>query len=506
MPRFPPLNFPMKKHLTAKNSATGIEGLDAILAGGLPANRLYLVKGNPGVGKTTLALQYLLTGIAKGERGMYITLSETTDEIQSVAESHGWDVSKVAIFELSALEHQLSQEAQNTVFQPSEIELNQTTELLVERIKEIEPTRLVIDSLSELRLLSDTALRYRRQMLALKQFFAGRKMTVLMLDDHAGPDGGDLHVQSIAHGVITIEQLETDYGADRRRVKINKLRGVNFVGGFHDAVIVPGGMKIFPRLIAAEHGKPFKSGVMSSGIPHLDALVGGGIDRGTSCLILGPAGTGKSTIALQFALAAAGRGEKVLIYLFEENLRTVMGRADSVGMSLQKFIRRGLITFKQIDPAQLAPGQFVAQVRKSVEEEGTRVLLIDSLNGYLQAMPNVRFLEIQLHELFSFLSHHGVVCLMTVAQHGFMVQMTTPVDLTYLADTVILLRYFEASGRIRKAISVVKKRIDQHEDTIREFRLASSGVRVGKPLDNFHGVLTGVPTFKGSVKEMLPGN
>jgi circadian clock protein KaiC len=494
----------MKKS-SAKNSVTGIEGLDAILAGGLPANRLYLVKGNPGVGKTTLALQYLLAGAAKGERGMYITLSETTDEIQAVAGSHGWDLGQLAIFELSALEHQLSQEAQNTVFQPSEIELNQTTELLVERIKAIKPTRLVIDSLSELRLLSDTALRYRRQMLALKQFFAGRKMTVLMLDDHAGPEGGDLHVQSIAHGVITIEQLETDYGADRRRIKINKLRGVNFVGGFHDAVIVPGGMKVFPRLVAAEHARPFKTGLMSSGIAQLDTLVGGGIDRGTSCLILGPAGTGKSTIALQFAIAAARRREKVLIYLFEENLRTLLGRAASVGMPLQKFVRNGFIKFKQIDPAQLAPGQFVAQVRTAVEEEGTRVLIIDSLNGYLQAMPNVRYLEIQLHELFAFLSHHGVVSITTVAQHGFMGQMTTPVDLTYLADTVILLRYFEASGRIRKAVSVVKKRIGQHEDTIREFKLAPSGIRVGEPLENFHGVLTGVPTFKGSAKEMLAG-
>ena len=484
---------------------TGIDGLDTILTGGLPVHRLYLVKGHPGVGKTTLALQYLLAGAAQGERGLYITLSETADEIRVVAESHGWDLDKLAIFELSALEHQLAQEAQNTVFQPSEIELNQTTDLLLDRIKAEKPSRLVIDSLSELRLLSDTALRYRRQMLALKQFFAGRKMTVLMLDDHAGPDGGDLHVQSIAHGVLTIEQLETDYGADRRRVKINKLRGVNFVGGFHDAIIVPGGMKVFPRLIAAEHGRPFKPELASSGIQHLDALVGGGIDRGTSCLLLGPAGTGKSSIALQFAVAAARRGEKAIIYLFEENLRTLMGRAASVGLPLRKFVKHGLIQFVQIDPAQLAPGEFVAHVKSAVDGDGARFVLIDSLNGYLQAMPNVRFLEIQLHELLSFLSHHGVVSMMTVAQHGLMGQMSTPVDLTYLADTVILLRYFEAAGRIRKAVSVVKKRIGRHEDTIREFKLSSSGVRVGDPLENFHGVLTGVPTFKGSAKEMLSG-
>lgn len=492
------------KRPTPKYSVTGIAGLDTILTGGLPANRLYLVKGDPGVGKTTLALQYLLAGAAIGETCMYITLSETEDEIQGVAQSHGWNLAHVAIFELSALEHQLRQEAQNTVFQPSEIELNQTTELLLERIKAVRPNRLVIDSLSELRLLSDTPLRYRRQMLALKQFFAGRDMTVLMLDDHAGPAGGDLHVQSIAHGVITIEQIETDYGADRRRVKINKLRGVNFVGGYHDAVIVPGGLQIFPRLIAAEHGKPFPAGMMSSGLAGLDELVGGGIDRGTSCLMLGPAGAGKSTIVLQFAIAAARRGEKVLIYLFEENRRTLTGRAASVGMPLEEFVDNGLITVVAIDPAQMAPGQFVSQVRTAVEEHATRVVIIDSLNGYLQAMPNVRYLEIQLHELFSFLSHHGVVCLMTVAQHGLMGQTSAPVDLTYLADTVILLRYFEAAGRIRKAISVIKKRIGRHEDTIREFRISSAGVQVGAPLANFRGVLSGVPVFEGTEKEMLP--
>lgn len=493
----------MKKPPARKNSVTGVPGLDSILAGGLPANRLYLVKGDPGVGKTTLALQYLLAGEANGEKGLYITLSETRDEIYAVAESHGWNLESLAIFELSALEHQLAHEAQNTVFQPSEIELNNTTELLLKRIKEVNPKRLVIDSLSELRLLSDTPLRYRRQMLALKQFFAGRNITVLMLDDHSGAGGGDLHVQSIAHGVVTIEQLETDYGADRRRIKINKLRGVNFVGGFHDAVIAPGGIRVFPRLVAADHHREFKSELVSSGIDQLDALVGGGIDRGTSCLLLGPAGTGKSTIALQFAVQAARRGEKVAIYLFEENLRTLKTRAESVGLALDRFIKKELIELVQIDPGQVAPGQFVTQVRAAVEERNTRVVIVDSLNGYLQAMPNVKFLEIQLHELLSFLAHHGVVTVMTVAQHGLLGHMSSPVDLTYLADTVVLLRYFEESGRIRKAISVVKKRIGRHEDTIREFQLTAKGVRVGDPLDEFQGVLTGVPTFRGPSKKML---
>ena len=494
----------MKKPTARKKTLTGIAGLDSILSGGLPANRLYLVKGDPGVGKTTLALQYLLAGQAKGERCLYITLSETIDEINAVAESHGWNLDQLSIFELSALEHQLAQETQNTVFQPSEVELNNTTELLLKRIREVRPSRLVIDSLSELRLLSDTALRYRRQMLALKQFFAGRNMTVLMLDDHTGPGGGDLHVQSIAHGVITIEQLETDYGADRRRVKINKLRGVNFLGGFHDAVIAPGGLKVFPRLVAAEHHLDFKPSLLSSDIDALDALLGGGLDRGTSALLVGSAGTGKSSVALQFAAAAARRGEKVMVYLFEENLRTLKARATSLGLKLDPFIRKGLIHFLQIDPAQLAPGQFVERVRSAVEEDDVRLVIIDSLNGYLQAMPNIKFLEIQLHELFSFLAHHGVLSIMTVAQHGTMGLMNTPLDLTYLADTVILLRYFEEAGRIRKAVSVVKKRIGHHEDTIREFRLSGAGLHVGKPLEEFEGILTGVPTFKGSGRKMLP--
>lgn len=493
----------MKKSSAAKLSLTGVPGLDTILAGGFPKNRLYLIKGDPGVGKTTLALQYLLAGKARGERTLYITLSETEDEVHAVAKSHGWDLDGISIFELSALEHQLARDEQNTVFQPSEIELNATTELLLTRIKEVKPHRLVVDSLSELRLLSDSALRYRRQMLALKQFFAGRNITVLMLDDHTGPEGGDLHVQSIAHGVITIEQLETDYGTDRRRVKINKLRGVNFLGGFHDTVILPGGMCIFPRLVAADHHRAFKAELQRSGIGHLDELLGGGIDRGTSCLLLGPAGSGKSSVALQIAVKAAQEGQKVMVYLFEENLRTLMARSTSIGMPLERLVKKSALEFVQIDPAQMAPGQFVAGVRGAVQERGARVVVIDSLNGYLQAMPNTKFLEIQLHELFSFLAHYGVVSIMTVAQHGILGQMNAPLDLTYLADTVVLFRYFEEGGRIRKAISVVKKRIGRHEDTIREFKIDGSGIRVGDPLLEFHGVLTGVPTFRGASAKML---
>lgn len=481
---------------------TGIDGLDEILKGGLPQRRLYLLKGSPGVGKTTLALQFLLEGIRRGEKGLYITLSETRDEIMEVAQSHGWDLDGLDIFELSALEHQLAQESQNTVFHPSEIELNKTTDILLARIDAVKPKRLVVDSLSELRLLSDTALRYRRQMLSLKQYLSVRDVTVIMLDDHA-EDGGDLHVQSIAHGVITIEQLETDYGAERRRVKINKLRGVNFSAGFHDAVIVQGGLKVFPRLVAADHGEAYAASAITTDIPELDALVGGGLERGTSSLLLGPAGTGKSTVALQFACAAARRGEKVLVCLFEENVDTLIARAKSVNMEVEALVAAGNMELMQVDPVELAPGEFVHRLRDRVQRNGVRVLLIDSLNGYLQAMPNVKFLNIQLHETLAFLSRYGVVTIMTVAQHGIVGQMNTPIDLTYLADTVILLRYFEQDGRIRKAISVVKKRMGRHEDTIRELKMTDAGIRVGIPLTDFHGVLTGVPTFQGKSTDMM---
>jgi circadian clock protein KaiC len=434
---------------------------------------------------------------------MYITLSETQDEIRAVADSHGWSLDGLTIFELSALEQQLAQESQNTVFHPSEVELNETSKLLQQRIEEAKPSRLVIDSLSELRLLSDTPLRYRRQMLSLKQFFAGRKMTVMLLDDHAA-DGGDLHVQSIAHGVITLEQLESDYGAERRRLKVNKLRGVNFVGGFHDAIILPGGLRVFPRLVAAEHQVPFTEELLKSGVTNFDTIIGGGIDRGTSCLFLGPAGSGKSSLAMQFVIAAAERGENAQVYLFEENLRTLARRTKSLQMPLEEHVQNGRIVLQQIDPAQLAPGQFIQLVQTAVEQRKPSIILIDSLNGYLQAMPDVKFLNIQLHELLSFLAHHGVATLMTVAQHGMFGQMSSPVDLTYLADTVVLLRYFEQGGRVRKAISIIKKRVGAHEDTIRELRLAQNGITVGDALQNFAGVLTGVPRYTGSAEKMLP--
>lgn len=480
---------------------TGIAGLDEILRGGFPDRRLYLLRGQPGVGKTTLALQFLLEGVRRGEPALYITLSETKDEIVAVAKSHGWSLEGLEIFELSALEQQLEQQSQNTVFHPSEIDLNRTTETLINVINRTAPRRLALDSLSELRLLSDTAFRYRRQMLSFKQYFSGKNITVLLLDDHASD--GDLHVQSIAHGVVTLEQLESDYGAERRRLKVNKLRGVNFVGGFHDAAIVRGGLEVYPRLVAAHHHRAFDETTLKSGVAGIDSLLGGGLDRGTSTLLLGPAGSGKSSIAMQFAMSAAHAGERVFMYLFEETKRTLLQRAKSLGMPLQDCIDAGRITVRQIDPAELSPGHFVHIVQESVSRENGRVVVIDSLNGYLQAMPDAKFLTIQLHELLGFLNHNGVVSLMTVAQHGLLGNMQSPVDLTYLADTVILHRYFEQGGAIRKAISIVKKRIGQHETLIREFRLDPQGIHVGAPLNQFHGVLSGIPTFAGKPEQML---
>lgn len=482
---------------------TGVPGLDEVLKGGLPQNRLYLLRGEPGVGKTTLAMQFLLAGEERGEHGLYITLSETAEEIRDIADSHRWDLGRLAIFELSALEQELAQEAQNTIFHPSEIELNRTTDQLLRVIDQTRPRRLVLDSLSELRLLSDTALRYRRQMLSFKQFFAGRDITVLLLDDHSVGEG-DLHVQSIAHGVISLDTVGSEYGAERRRLKVNKLRGVDFVGGYHDAIIVPGGLQVFPRLIAADHASGFSGGVLNSGIRSLDQLLGGGLEHGTSCLLLGPAGTGKSTLAAQFATVAAERGEKVLMCLFEETTRTLTSRAQSIAMPIAPLIERGQIQVRQVDPGELAPGQFINFVTDAVDKHGARVVVIDSLNGYMQAMPDVKFLTVQLHELLSFLNHRGAVGLMTVTQHGILGSgMVAPVDLTYLADTVLMLRYFEQGGHIKKAISVLKKRVGSHETTIRELGIDPQGIRVGEPLEEFEGVLTGVPHYRGSARSML---
>jgi circadian clock protein KaiC len=471
---------------------TGVSGLDEILAGGLPANRLYLLQGTPGVGKTTLALQFLLAGAANGEPGLYITLSETKDELAAVAESHGWDLSKFEMLELSAIEEVLAESRENTFFHPSELELTKTTQILLDHVERVKPRRVVLDSLSEFRLLAENPLRYRRQMLRLKQFFAGRRSTVLLLDDQTG-EGSDLHIQSISHGVITLQRLTVSYGIERRQLKVEKLRGVKFREGSHDYRIERGGIEVFPRLVASEHKTKFTDEPVSSGIDGFDKLMGGGLDRGTSNLFIGPAGCGKSTLALQHAVALARRGEKSVIFIFDENENTLEKRANAVGLNLDEHIANGTIFIQQVDPAALSPGEFVAVVRKKLESEKISLVIIDSLNGYLNSMPDERFLNLQLHELLTYLSQQGVVSIMTLAQHGMIGTMQSPVDVTYLADSVILLRYFEAQGKLNKAISVIKKRSGHHETTIRELKIQNGSIVVGEPLDKFHGVMTGVP-------------
>ncbi len=481
-------------HAPATLCRTGVPGLDEILGGGLPAHRLYLLKGDPGVGKTTLALKFLLEGVGQGETGLYITLSETKEEMELVARSHGWSLDGLHLFELADKETQLHGAAENTFFHPSEVELNRTTKALLDEVVRINPTRVVFDSLSEMRMLADTPLRYRRQILQIKQFLAGRKCTVLFLDDcTSGSD--DLQVESIAHGVIALTLTSPDYGSARRRLIVHKIRGQKFCDGYHDVVLRKGGLVVFPRLVAAAHRAHVEGESFVTGIRELDTLLGGGIDRGTSTMLMGPPGTGKSTLVLKFAHTAAVRGEKVLMLIFDETSDTLLGRARQLGMPLDEHVAAGLIDIRHIDPAEISPGELGDSIRRGVLEDGIRMVVIDSINGYMNAMPAERHLNLQLHELLAFLNHQSVVTLMVLAQQGLVGVMSSDVDLTYLADSVVLLRYFEVAGAVRQAISVIKKRSGNHERTIREIFVDRQGIRVGPPLANFHGVLTGIPSI-----------
>jgi len=485
--------------------AMGVSGLDEILEGGVPEHRLYLIQGDPGVGKTTLALQFLIEGARLGEKGLYITLSETKEEIDAVAHSHGWDLSGIELFELSAMQEQLEGEADTTFFHPSEVELNRTTQALLREVERVKPARVVFDSLSEMRLLAETSLRYRRQILQLKQFFNGRKCTVLFLDDRTA-DQHDLHIESIAHGVITLLRMSPDYGISRRQLTVQKIRGSKFREGNHDLVLQKGGMTIFPRLVAAEHHGNFKRENFPSGIKQLDALLGGGLDRGTSNMFMGPPGTGKSTMAIKFVLAAAERGEKSMFFVFDETVATLRSRAAQLGMDLGPHIESGLIKVNAIDPAEISPGELAHRIKRSVIEDGTRMVVIDSINGYLNAMPAERYLTLQLHELLAFLNQQGVITIMVLAQQGLVGTMQSTVDLTYLADTVLLLRYFEDHGAVKQAISIIKKRSGNHEKTIREIQYGKGGIKIGEPLAHMQGVLLGVPTFHKSIAENPPKN
>lgn len=477
---------------------TGVAGLDKILGGGLPRDRIYLLEGAPGTGKTTLAQQFLLEGVRESEKTLYVTLSETKDELLAVANSHGWSLDGIHLYELEAMEDLLKPEDQYTVFHPAEVELGQTTKRICEQVEAIGPARVVLDSLSEMRLIAQNPLRYRRQILSLKQFFTGRQCTVLLLDDGGGGKD-DLQLESIAHGVILLEQQSGEYGLARRRLQVRKMRGVGFREGYHDFSIKPGGLVVYPRLLATQDRGPGKREMLTSGVAELDLLTGGGLDLGSSTLILGPSGSGKSMIATQYALAALKRGERVSCYLFEDSVETFLHRGKTLGMDLNGYFNDGRVETNRIDPAELSPGEFTSHVRRSVEERQARVVVIDSVNGYLYAMPNDRVLVIQMHELLTYLSQRGILTILVLVQHGLMsATAQSPVDLSYLADTVMMLRYFEAGGSVRQALSVIKKRTGTHERTIRELTVGSKGLKIGEPLREFIGVLTGAAQYRGS--------
>lgn len=478
---------------TTKRSSTGNSGLDEVLVGGFERDRLHLIEGMPGSGKTTLGLQFVLEGVRRGEPVLYVTLSETADELREVVRSHGWSLDGVAVHELVPSERSLEPDEQYTVFHPAEVELAETIGRILEEIDRARPRRVVVDSLSEMRLLAASPLRFRRQVLALKQFFSARGCTSLLLDDgvEAGPE---MQVRSIAHSVLLLEVGQTEYGADRRRLRILKYRGTAFRGGYHDFSIRRGGLEIYPRLVAAEHRADSEIERFSSGVPELDALLGGGLERGTSTLIAGAAGTGKSTLAAHFVTAAAQRGHRGAMYLFDESLQTLRHRTEGLGIGLAEQIDAGRVHAQPVDPAELSPGELIHNVRRNVEEHDAAVVVLDSLNGYLNALPGERHLTIQLHELLMYLGQRRVVTLLVGAQRGLISgEMATPVDASYLADAVILLRYFEAEGELRKVVSVVKKRTGVHERTLRELHFGSGGIEVREPIRGFHGVLSGLP-------------
>ena len=483
-----------KKNLA--RSETGIPGLDSILFGGLPSGRLYLVDGNPGVGKTTLALQFLLEGVRRKQKCVYVTLSETKDELDMVAESHGWDLAGITIIELSQVSASITGKAGNTLFQSAEVELTNLSKLLMAEFDRIGPERMVLDSLSEMRLMSQGALRYRREILRLKQHFASRNCSVLLLDDRSA-SGQDSQVHSIVHGIVSLQTMPLKFGINRRFLTVVKLRGSRFREGNHDYVIKSGGLTVFPRLLSTEGVMVSHKEVFSSGNAGLDQLMGGGLHAGTGTLFMGPAGSGKSTVASMFAAHAARSGKKVLYFAFDEIVSILANRAREIGLDFESLMEAGTLELQQIDPAEIAPGELADQIVQAVDKSGVRMVVLDSLNGYVNAMPQEDFLHLHLHELLSYLNQRGVVTVMVLAQHGLVGPMGAPVDVSYLADTVMLTRFFEARGAMRKAISVIKKRSGPHEDTIREMRMSQDGVVIGEPLVDFEGVMTGVPRVLG---------
>lgn len=473
--------------------STGIPGLDTVLAGGLAKNRVYLIEGEPGSGKTTTGMQFLLEGVRCGESVLYITLAESQVELQSVAQSHGWDISAVQVHEVLPAETILEADHQYSMFHPSEVELSDILKRILGAVERIKPQRIVLDSLSELQLLADSPLRYRRQVLALKQFFSSRQCTVMLLDDRT-TSHGDLQVRSIAHGVIQLEHTVKDYGAERRRLRVVKYRGQRFLGGLNDYVLIKGGLEVYPRLIASESRVDQARQQLSSGLTGLDTMLGGGLEEGTSTLIMGPPGTGKSSLASQFVSAANRRGQLAAMFLFEESVSNLLYRTDGLDMGLRSSLEAGLLTIQQVDPAELTPGQFAAAVVAAVER-GAKVVVIDSLNGYLHAVPDERFMTTYLHEILTYLGQHRVVAILVGVQTGMLGgSIASTTDASYVADNVLMLRYFELDGEVRQAVSVFKKRTGVHERTIRSFSMSADGIAVGEVLRGYRGILTGVPT------------
>jgi circadian clock protein KaiC len=482
---------------------TGVVGLDQTLDGGLARDRLHLLEGSPGTGKTTIALQFLLAGAEAGEAGIYVSLAETEHELREGAKSHGWTIGpEIEIFELVSPETVLDPDQHQSLLYSSDLELGETIKGIFAAIERLKPKRVVIDSLSEIRLLAQSSLRYRRQILALKHYFARHNSTVIMLDDLT-TESTDRAVHSIAHSVIHLDQLAPIYGGERRRLRIVKCRGQGFRSGYHDFTITAGGVRVFPRLVAAEHRKGFTGQLLPSGIRELDQLLGGGIAAGSSTLVIGPAGTGKSLLILQYIAATVARGERAALFVFDEELGLLFARAKGIGIDLETMQKNKELLVEQMDAAELSPGEFAHRVRASIDREQIRLVAIDSLNGYQASMPEEEFLTLHLHELLQYLNRQGVATFLSIAQHGMMGDMKQPIDVTYLADTVVMLRYFEAFGRVRRAISVIKKRTGAHEDTIREFRISERGVMVGKPLEEFQGVLRGVPTYVGQSAPLM---
>ena len=481
--------------------SSGVEGLDQLLRPGLPAHRMHLIEGVPGSGKTTLAMQFLLDGRDKGEAVLYVTLSETTAELQAVARSHGWSLDGIELYQMATGAEKSSEEY--TLYHPAEVELADLTRAVLERVAAVRPSRVVFDSLSELRLVARDPLRYRRQILGLKEFFAGRDATVLLLDDHSSGQA-DLQLQSLAHGVIRLEVLPFEYGRARRRLRIVKMRGVATTEGFHDFAILRGGVRVYPQLVPGSATAPRPARPVESGIAELDSLLGGGLTWGSVSTFIGPAGVGKSTLASQYATAAARNGHKAAVFLFDERRSTFLSRCDALGMQATAAVEAGTLVVEQVEPGDTSPGQFAHRVRECVERDGVNVICIDTLNGYLSAIPTTDVPLVRLHELLSYLNEAHVATIVVVAQHGIIgATMPVPLDISYLADAAVLLRFFEAQGEVRKAISVVKKRTGTHETTIREYRIGPDRVYFGDPLVEFHGVLTGVPRYVGESGPLL---